>query len=157
MYSTTQIGKYIHFFFVFQALKGKRAKVADLSSTHALLKKLQFLFELPTKLKTCIEEENWPLGVKFYVKAERVLLQYEHMPSFRGIKTDCDTIMEELKLKLKKRLDDSENSSPQIMADSVHLLLQLKEPIHDLCDSYLSTSRIKLQESLDSLNRQVEV
>ena len=30
-----------------EALKGKRSKVAELSSTHALLKKLQFLFELP--------------------------------------------------------------------------------------------------------------
>ena len=145
------------FSWTLQALKGKRAQVADLSSTHALLKKLQFLFELPTKLNTCIEEENWPLGVKFYVKAERVLLQYEHMPSFRGIKTDCDTIMERLKLKLKQRLNDSENSSPQTMADSVHLLLQLKEPINELCDCYLATSKIKLQESLDNLHRQVEV
>jgi len=140
-----------------QALKGQRAQVADLSSTHALLKKLQFLFELPTKLNTCIDEENWPLGVKFYVKAERVLLQYQHMPSFRGIKNDCDAIMEQLKLKLKHRLDDHENSSPQTMADSVHLLLQLKEPVQELCDSYLSTSKIKLQESLNSLSRQVEV
>ena len=79
------------------------------------------------------------------------------MPSFRGIKNDCDAIMEQLKLKLKHRLDDHENSSPQIMADSVHLLLQLKEPVQELCDSYLSTSRIKLQESLNNLSRQVEV
>lgn len=143
--------------FFLQALKGQRAQVADLSSTHALLKKLQFLFELPTKLNNCIDEENWPLGVKFYVKAERVLLQYQHMPSFRGIKNDCDAIMEQLKLKLKHRLDDHENSSPQTMADSVHLLLQLKEPVQELCDSYLSTSRIKLQESLNNLSRQVEV
>merc|ERR1739844_504712 len=56
-----------------QSLKGKRAQVSNLSSTHALLKKLQFLFELPTKLNTCIDEENWSLGVKFYVKAEQVL------------------------------------------------------------------------------------
>ena len=140
-----------------QSLKGKRAKVSNLSSTHALLKKLQFLFELPTKLNTCIDEENWSLGVKFYVKAEQVLLQYEHMPSFRGIKNDCDAIMEQLKLILKQRLKDSENSSPQVMAESVHLLIQLKEPIHELCDSYLSTSKIKLQESLDDLSQQVEV
>ena len=92
-----------------QSLKGKRAQVSNLSSTPALLKKLQFLFELPTKLNTCIDEENWSLGVKFYVKAEQVLLQYEHMPSFRGIKSDCDAIMEQLKLKLKQRLEDSEN------------------------------------------------
>jgi hypothetical protein len=69
-----------------EALKDKRSKVGDLSSTHALLKKLQFLFELPTKLKECIEEENWALGVKFYVRAQRVLDQYRHVASFGGIK-----------------------------------------------------------------------
>ena len=58
---------------------------------------------------------------------------------------------------LKRRLEDSENSSPQVMAESVHLLIQLKEPIHELCDSYLSTSKIKLQESLDGMSQQVEV
>ena len=139
-----------------QALKGKRVKVAELSSTHALLKKLQFLFELPKKLNNCIEEENWRDGVNFYVKAERVLLQYEHMPSFQGIKKDCDQIMEELQGKLRQKLKDPE-SSPQIMADSVYLLLQLKQPVNELCDDYLSTSRVKLQDSLDNLNRQVEV
>ncbi len=139
-----------------QALKGKRSKVAELSSTHALLKKLQFLFELPKKLKMCIEEENYKDGVNFYVKAERVLIQYEHMPSFHGIKKDCDEIVLELKSKLKQKLKD-ENSSPQSMADCVHLLMQLNEPVDELCQVYLSTSRLKLQESLASLEKLVEI
>ena len=97
-------------------LKGKRSKVSELSSTHALLKKLQFLFELPAKLKGCIEEENWEQGVKFYVRAQRVLEQYQHMPSFSGIKVDCDNIMIELRDNLKEKLTSSE-SSPQQMAE----------------------------------------
>ena len=32
-------------------LKERRQKIGQLSGTHALLKKLQFLFELPSKLK----------------------------------------------------------------------------------------------------------
>ena len=75
------------------SLKGKRHEVAKLSSTHALLKKLQFLFVLPAKLKSCIEDENWSVGVKFYVRAQRVLDQYQHVASFSGIKGDCDEIM----------------------------------------------------------------
>ena len=39
------------------ALKDRRSRVSELSSTHALLKKLQFLFELPSKLKECIGKE----------------------------------------------------------------------------------------------------
>ena len=137
-------------------LKGKRAKVSELSSTHALLKKLQFLFELPAKLKNCIEEENWSQGVHFYVRAQRVLDQYQHMPSFSGIKVDCDNIMLELKGKLKGKLTNVE-TSPQQMAECVHLLSQLNEPVEQLCEDYLSTSHAKLKESLDGLVKQVEV
>ena len=48
-----------------------------------MLKKLQFLFELPTKLKECIAENDLATGVKYYVRAQRVLDQYEHMASFQ--------------------------------------------------------------------------
>ena len=137
-------------------LKGKRSKVSELSSTHALLKKLQFLFELPAKLKVCIEEENWEQGVKFYVRAQRVLDQYQHMPSFSGIKVDCDNIMIELKGKLKEKLKNVE-TSPQQMAECVHLLLQLNEPVEVLCEDYLATSELKLRESLQVMVQQLEV
>jgi hypothetical protein len=45
--------------------------------THSLLRKLQFLFELPAKLKTCITEGNFGQGVAFYLRAQRVLEQVE--------------------------------------------------------------------------------
>ena len=138
------------------ALKGKRAQVAELSSTHALLKKLQFLFQLPAKLKSSIAEENWSDGVKFYVQAQKVLNQYQHVASFSGIKTDCDEIMLALRGELKTKLTNKESSPPE-MAKYVHLLIQLNEPVDELCDAYLMTSKEKLLESLDNLKMQVEV
>jgi hypothetical protein len=69
-----------------ETLKDRRSRIGQLSSTHALLKKLQFLFELPAKLKECIAEDDLPTGVKYYLRAQRVLDQYEHMASFKGIK-----------------------------------------------------------------------
>jgi hypothetical protein len=138
------------------ALKGKRAQVAELSSTHALLKKLQFLFQLPAKLKSSIAEENWSDGVKFYVQAQKVLNQYQHVASFSGIKADCDEIMLALRGELKTKLTNKESSPPE-MAKYVHLLIQLNEPVDELCDAYLLTSKEKLLESLDNLKMQVEV
>ena len=41
-----------------------------------------------------------------YVKASRVLAQYQHMPSFSGIHSDCQSIVARLKTVLNKRLDD---------------------------------------------------
>ena len=57
---------------VSETLKVRRQRTAELSATHALLKKLQFLFELPSKLKDCIENEDYALGVKYYVRAQKV-------------------------------------------------------------------------------------
>ena len=44
--------------------------------------------------------------IRTYVKASRVLEQYQHMPSFSGIHHDCQGIVARLKIELKKRLDD---------------------------------------------------
>lgn len=40
-------------------LQGTRQQIAKLSSVHALLKKLQFLFKLPGNLKDKMNEENY--------------------------------------------------------------------------------------------------
>ena len=45
-------------------------------------------------------------STRTYVKASRVLEQYQHMPSFSGIQSDCQSIVARLKAVLKKRLDD---------------------------------------------------
>ena len=45
---------------------------------------------------------------RYYVKAQKVLEEYQHLPSFHGIQEDCNKIVNELKTVLKKRLDDQE-------------------------------------------------
>jgi hypothetical protein len=46
------------------------------------------------------------------------------MPSFGGIKRDCDSIVSELKSQLKSKLSNNE-TSPAEMSECVNLLLQL--------------------------------
>ena len=60
---------------VSETLKERRKRTAELSATHALLKKLQFLFELPSKLKECISNEEYSLGVRYYVRAQKVRMR----------------------------------------------------------------------------------
>jgi len=76
------------------------------------------------------------------------------MPSFGGIKRDCDTIMVELKTKLKAKLSNSD-SSPAEMSECVGLLLQLDEPSESLCQVFLETSGRRLGDSLVVLEKQV--
>jgi len=141
---------------VSETLKVRRQRTAELSATHALLKKLQFLFELPSKLKDCIENEDYALGVKYYVRAQKVLDQYEHMPSFNGIKSDCDEIMVDLRGALRSKLRNPE-TSPCDMAECVDLLLKLDQVPEELCQDYLQTVSVKLESSLDVLEQQVRL
>lgn len=49
-------------------LQGTRQQIAKLSSIHALLKKLQFLFKLPGNLKDKMNEENYrQVYVSFHI------------------------------------------------------------------------------------------
>lgn len=49
-------------------LQGTRQQIVRLSSVHSLLKKLQFLFKLPSNLKGKINEGNYTQVYKFVLK-----------------------------------------------------------------------------------------
>lgn len=135
-------------------LQDKRLQITKLSGVHALLRKLQFLFELPSRLKKCVEMKQYSLAVRYYTKARDVLHQYQHMSSFRDIQQDCEIIVKELRDCLKDHFRDPK-SSPKQLTECVDLLLQLKEPPNDLCDEYLAHAKERLDENLLELKHQI--
>ncbi|KAL5021768.1 hypothetical protein ScPMuIL_000923 [Solemya velum] len=137
-------------------LQDRRQQISKLSGVHSLLKKLQFLFELPARLKKCIEMKAYSQAVRYYTKARRVLHQYQHMPSFQGINEDCNSIIQELCQKLREQFKDKE-SSPKQLAECVDLLLQLNEPAEVLCEEFLAHARQKIDVDLSELDRQIRL
>ncbi|CAH1783454.1 unnamed protein product [Owenia fusiformis] len=137
-------------------LQDRREQITKLSGVHMLLKKLQFLFELPARLKKCIEMEAYSQAVRYYTKARKVLHQYQHMPSFHGIQQDCNIIVKDLSQNLRDQFRNKE-SSPKQLAECVDLLLQLNEPAEELCEEFLSHARQKIDEDLAELDRQVRL
>lgn len=135
-------------------LQGRRQQISKLSGVHTLLKKLQFLFELPPHLKEYIETESYSRAVRCYTKAQKVLHQYQHMPSFHGIQDDCNVIITSLKEKLRERFK-SKDATPKQLAECVDLLLQLKEPAEQLCQEFLAHAKQKLDEDLIELEHQI--
>lgn len=135
-------------------LQDKRLQITKLSGVHALLRKLQFLFELPSRLKKCVEMKQYALAVRYYTKARVVLHQYQHMSSFHDIQQDCEVIVKELRDCLKDHFRDPK-SSPKQLTECVDLLLQLKEPPNELCDEYLAHAKERLDENLFVLKQQV--
>lgn len=138
-------------------LQDRRQQITKLSGVHSLLKKLQFLFELPARLKKCIEMQAYSQAVRYYSKAKRILHQYQHMPSFKGISEDCNKIIQELSHLLRQQFKNKE-STPKQLAECVDLLLQLGEPAEDLCEEFLSHARQKIdEEDLMLLHRQIRL
>lgn len=134
-------------------LQGRRQQITKLSGAHMLLKKLQFLFELPPRLKMCIENKSYNQAVRYYLKAQKVLQQYQHMPSFHGIQEDCNVLINDLKLKLREHFRS--DATPKQLAECVDLLLQLQEPTEVLCEEFLKHAKQKLDKDLQELEHLV--
>lgn len=77
------------------------------------------------------------------------------MPSFQGIKADCETILQELKTQLRNQFNNSDASAKRL-AESVDLLLQLDEPAKELCLEFLTCAEKRLSEQLVMLRDQSE-
>uniref|UniRef100_A0A7N8X8K5 Vacuolar protein sorting-associated protein 51 homolog n=1 Tax=Mastacembelus armatus TaxID=205130 RepID=A0A7N8X8K5_9TELE len=128
-------------------LQDQHAQITKLSGVHTLLRKLQFLFELPARLNKCLELQAYAQAVSSHRRARCVLQQYSHLPSFKGIQDDCHAIMEKLAQELRQKFRDG-GSSAKDLSECVELLLQLDEPAEELCDKFLSHARCRLESDL---------
>ncbi|XP_052862525.1 vacuolar protein sorting-associated protein 51 homolog isoform X2 [Anopheles cruzii] len=136
-------------------LQGTRSQLTRLSGKHQLLKKLQFLSSLPSKLKTLIEEENYQQAVQEYSHAQKVLQQYGQQPSFQGIQDDCVKILDELKGRLKS--DFRQTGKPaQSLTEIGELLLQLGEQPSTLAKEMLECASKRLHEQIVMLQDQTD-
>lgn len=81
--------------------------------------------------------------------------QYGNMPSFQGIQKDVEELVEVLKSKLRIEFH-KRDASPKQLADSVDLLLQLKEPPDVLCADFLNHADSQLSEQLENLKDMCE-
>ncbi|KAJ3588602.1 hypothetical protein NHX12_009456 [Muraenolepis orangiensis] len=135
-------------------LQDQHTQITKLSGVHALLRKLQFLFELPARLNKCVELQAYGTAVASHRRARRVLQQYSQLPSFKGIQDDCHLIMETLAQELRQKFRDG-GSSAKDLSECVELLLQLDEPAEELCDKFLNHAGARLQQDLTGLEAEI--
>ncbi|XP_034082455.1 LOW QUALITY PROTEIN: vacuolar protein sorting-associated protein 51 homolog [Gymnodraco acuticeps] len=135
-------------------LQDQHAQITSTPGVHTLLRKLQFLFELPARLNKCLEMQAYAQAVRSHRLARCVLQQYSHLPSFKGIQDDCHAIMDKLALELRQKFRDG-GSSAKDLSECVELLLQLDEPAEELCDKFLSHARSRLESDLQGLEAEI--
>ncbi|OUM67948.1 hypothetical protein PIROE2DRAFT_4503 [Piromyces sp. E2] len=85
------------------SLETSRAKIHKLNSVNLLLKKLQFILELPARLNYCINQNppQYSQAVFYYSKTEKLLKKYRDISGFSKIDEECQEIIKEISKKIK--------------------------------------------------------
>ncbi|CAF3908524.1 unnamed protein product, partial [Rotaria sp. Silwood2] len=134
-------------------LDNRRQEIRKLTSIHLLLQKLQYLFQLPNKLKEYADDNQYDLAVNTYTKALKALQKYEHVPSFNHIQQTCRETMNTIRDELKTRFDQQQTTSNNV----VKLLLQLGESSDYLAQQYLFQNKQRLEQPLELMKQQLIV
>ncbi|XP_030541534.1 vacuolar protein sorting-associated protein 51 homolog isoform X1 [Rhodamnia argentea] len=124
----------------------KREHIEKLHRTRNLLRKVQFIYDLPARLNKCIKSNAYADAVKFYTGAMPIFKAYGDS-SFQ----DCKRASEEAMATVIKNLQGklfSDSESIQARAEAVMLLKQLDFPVESLKAKLLE----KLELSLMDLN-----
>lgn len=136
---------------IHSTLDNRRHEIRKLTSIHLLLQKLQYLFQLPSKLKEYADDNQYDLAVNTYTKASRALEKYQYIPSFNHIQQTCTETMNNIRDELKLRFDQQQTTS----TDVVKLLLQLGESSDYLAKQYLLQNKQRLEKPLELMKHQL--
>eukprot|EP01105_Mastigella_eilhardi_P027610 TRINITY_DN860_c0_g1_i1.p1 TRINITY_DN860_c0_g1~~TRINITY_DN860_c0_g1_i1.p1 ORF type:complete len:772 (-),score=245.51 TRINITY_DN860_c0_g1_i1:94-2091(-) len=133
-------------------LSGRREKIDHLATVHKLLTRLQFIVELPARLRKCQSMQAYAQAATYFNQASGLLVKYKHLPSFVRIHSECEEIMSDMKKQLYAQLlvtappapaGDVTSISPMVLnfkqlEDAATVLLQLKEPEEELRKQFLA-------------------
>ena len=137
-------------------LDNRRREIRKLTSIHLLLQKLQYLFQLPTKLKEYADDNQYEHAVHTYSKALKALQKYEHIPSFNHIQQSCTETVNTIRAELKSRFDQQQQQQSN-SNNVVKLLLELGESSDYLAKQYLLQNKQRLEQPLDLMKQQLLV
>lgn len=132
-------------------LQSKREIIEHLSGVHHLLQKLQFLVDLPARLRSSIQAKNYEEAVTYWRKTHHVLEKYKHFSSFTPIETQCSEIIQELTAMLTKDYF-APNAPYTTLSSYASLLMDLEEPAAKIRAHFLN-SRL---EQLSGMMREFE-
>ncbi|TMW56557.1 hypothetical protein Poli38472_006567 [Pythium oligandrum] len=107
------------------ALAPHRSKVEKLIGVRRLLKRLEFIFDLPQRLNTAVKQEEYANATQYYLLARRILGRYEHITSFKAIQVESEKIVKHLEHLLSRRLLNPQLTSAQV-CEAVSLLAKLE-------------------------------
>ncbi|CEG35769.1 Uncharacterized conserved protein [Plasmopara halstedii] len=132
------------------ALAPHRSTVEKLIGVRRLLKRFEFIFDLPQRLNTAVRQKNYANATKYYLLARRILDRYEHISSFKTIQVEAEKIIQQLVRVLKKQMVDPLLES-QELCDTVILLHQLGACTDEIRDQFLEWHQVYFERTVAAL------
>ena len=86
------------------AFSSQRSKIEKLVRLQGLVSNLNFLFELPLRLRKCIENKQFDKCIGYFHTATPILDKYSSVASFSAISIESTQIIEDLKADLLRQL-----------------------------------------------------
>lgn len=123
-----------------EILQPNRKRIGKLTAVKQLLTNLNFLFNLPQRLKKAIGAGSYSQAVKDYQLSNVYLIRHSYIKSFERIQLETTTIMKGLQNTMRKIVKDSTSQIPK-QIEVVKLLLSLKEPPHALIVDLLQSRK----------------
>ncbi|TPX40937.1 hypothetical protein SeLEV6574_g06321 [Synchytrium endobioticum] len=128
------------------SLAERRSRIHQLGGIHTLLKKLNFVFELPTRLKQCLNKQKYAQAVQYHSQTAHLLVHYRHIAVFRKIEDECKVVMDEVGKKIREKMHHNSSTTSDIV-ESFGLLIGLatQQP-QDLAKEYLQIFHKQFQK-----------
>ncbi|KAI9336192.1 hypothetical protein DFJ73DRAFT_763698 [Zopfochytrium polystomum] len=128
-------------------LSDKRGRIRQLNGVHTLLRKLNFVFDLPQRLEMCLQAHKYEEAVKLHLATWRLLDHYKNQSIFSKIQEECKYTMNQVASKIRAKMT-SEESSVYDISECAGLLfgLGLQAP-SDLATEYIRTAGIQLKRT----------
>jgi hypothetical protein len=136
-------------------LQENRGKIESLVGVKRLLVKLEFLFELPMRLRRSMELDALAQAVRYFTTVRAVLQKYDSMPSIHAIHVEARAIMDKLRDQLRGVLKagaraaaSATSASAAKVVEAIRLLVALDEPRKPLREDFLAFQRGRLLGAL---------
>ncbi|KAJ3261584.1 Vacuolar protein sorting-associated protein 51 [Boothiomyces macroporosus] len=132
-------------------------KIKELDGVDILVKKLNFIIDLPIRLTKLLESKNYVESVMFYAKTIDLLDHYKHIPMFNQIAEECVVLIRKVGTKVQQRVFSNPASIPKLCED-VGLMVGLETlPPLDLSKNFLYKASDLLTKIINENERLIKL
>jgi hypothetical protein len=125
-----------------------RDEIEQLNNVRGLLKKLQCVFDLPSRLRACVETGSLASAVREYAAAAPLLERYG-TGAFASVAREVSGTVKEIGDRLRATLRDPA-TRPDDAAEALELLQMLRLPQDELQREWLSERRKALSDAVQA-------